>query len=856
MPRLLFRLLTSLLLLLLGLTCAVPGAAAARPPLRVANPPWLAAQESQGIVYFAFTAPPRVRRYDLGAEAWLPDVGLAEAPTAFTVDAAHLFVGFGRRTSRFALDGTGEVHLKNTPQNADTLFVVGNALYIASYGNFWSVDKLSGTEIDTAEFFYSVGGVSVAPTLHKVFARSTNVSPADIVQISLNADGSFGEMHDSPYHGDYPYATRTYVFPGEARVADDAGIVYNTGDLTYSKSLGGAFDDLAFYGDLPIVLRGGEVVAYSNAFLETGRYQPAKPPLKIAVRGQKVFSFYLELGALAAQSFPLALLQPAQPGQPVNPDGLAYAPDEVLVGADGVVYLLSRANLSVFRWSISARRYLDTIPLVEAPSYMAYSAKTHRLYLSYPAGPIHQIRLGESPLRETPFVNSPDTPCGLATAGEFVFVCDPSGAWVSHFTYDPNGSLLSQVEWNYYSEEYVWSEVNRRMYFFRDDTSPNDVHWEEVKPAGALGSAGESPYHGEIRTIHPLRVSPDGTTVVLGSGEIFDAHTLVRRDALSNDVAAIAWNQGTLFTLRPLGGGTELQKWGTHLEVAAHRTLPGTPLRLFGRGADLLAVTSVDGVPRFSFWDNALNGSISAPPLGLAEGRFTVQVVWHTAAGAAGEGHPVALTRDTGYFWFFSPGNVEMILKVLDACAVNGRYWIFAGGLTDVGVDIVVVDQQTGQTRTYTNPQGHPFQPIQDTVGLAGCPADRAAGSPGVASLPAAEPWPPGAASAGLLLNDSRFDVAITWQTASGETGTGHAVALSGDTGYFWFFGPDNVEVVAKVLDGCAVNGRFWVFAGGLTDVHTEIRVTDTVTGAARSYVNAQGHPFQPLQDTGAFPCP
>ena len=83
------------------------------------------------------------------------------------------------------------------------------------------------------------------------------------------------------------------------------------------------------------------------------------------------------------------------------------------------------------------------------------------------------------------------------------------------------------------------------------------------------------------------------------------------------------------------------------------------------------------------------------------------------------------------------------------------------------------------------------------------------------------------------------------------------AVAITGDTGYFWFFNSSNVEVVIKVLNGCAANGHYWVFAGGLTDVRTRIAVTDTRTGAMQVYVTPRGVAFPPLQDTVAFAtCP
>lgn len=108
-----------------------------------------------------------------------------------------------------------------------------------------------------------------------------------------------------------------------------------------------------------------------------------------------------------------------------------------------------------------------------------------------------------------------------------------------------------------------------------------------------------------------------------------------------------------------------------------------------------------------------------------------------------------------------------------------------------------------------------------------------------------------------LCLNRDRYKVEIEWRTSGGERGVGHAIRLTPDSGYFWFFGPDNVEVVTKVLDGCTLNSRYWVFSAGLTDVEVIMRVTDTGTGAVKTYTNPRGRAFQPIQDTDAFStCP
>jgi hypothetical protein len=109
--------------------------------------------------------------------------------------------------------------------------------------------------------------------------------------------------------------------------------------------------------------------------------------------------------------------------------------------------------------------------------------------------------------------------------------------------------------------------------------------------------------------------------------------------------------------------------------------------------------------------------------LRLAGNRFQVVSTWKTAGGLSGAGHAISLTGDTGAFWFFAPSNLELVVKVLDACAPPfGRFWVFAAGLTDVEVTVTVTDFSTGKVQTYTNAQGQAFLPVQDADAFAGCP--------------------------------------------------------------------------------------------------------------------------------------
>jgi hypothetical protein len=136
-----------------------------------------------------------------------------------------------------------------------------------------------------------------------------------------------------------------------------------------------------------------------------------------------------------------------------------------------------------------------------------------------------------------------------------------------------------------------------------------------------------------------------------------------------------------------------------------------------------LAPTSVPATYSLSVSCSGLNGcTAGAEELCLGYGRFKVTATFADPQGQAGSAQTVPLTDDTGYLWFFASSNVESVVKVIDGCALNGHYWVFAGGLTNVKVVLTVTDVQANKSVTYTNPQNTAFKPIQDTSALATCP--------------------------------------------------------------------------------------------------------------------------------------
>jgi len=108
----------------------------------------------------------------------------------------------------------------------------------------------------------------------------------------------------------------------------------------------------------------------------------------------------------------------------------------------------------------------------------------------------------------------------------------------------------------------------------------------------------------------------------------------------------------------------------------------------------------------------------------LRDSRYAASVDWWRADGAGGGGEVVRSgTDDSGVFRFLEPENWEVLIKVLDGCAVNGHVWVFGASPTDLGYVIRVTDTAAGTVKEYRNEPGAPAPAITDVTAFpAGCP--------------------------------------------------------------------------------------------------------------------------------------
>ncbi len=163
---------------------------------------------------------------------------------------------------------------------------------------------------------------------------------------------------------------------------------------------------------------------------------------------------------------------------------------------------------------------------------------------------------------------------------------------------------------------------------------------------------------------------------------------------------------------------------------------------------------------------------------GLADRRTGGFVVWTVTVGAGAP--PLILSTTSGSGGTAGTGDVDLYVR-------------FGAAPTTTQFDAASAHAGSQESVTIAAPRAGTYyvglrasRPYTGVTLLAGA-------LPGVCL--------PGAAN--LCVAGGRFKVEMSWRTRDGRTGAGQAVPLTGDTGYFWFFDPANVEAVVKVLDAC-----------------------------------------------------
>ncbi|WP_188150275.1 PQQ-binding-like beta-propeller repeat protein [Teredinibacter waterburyi] len=217
--------------------------------------------------------------------------------------------------------------------------------------------------------------------------------------------------------------------------------------------------------------------------------------------------------------------------------------DIISIGGDRWIIFVETSQIAVL-FDNNANSYAETDTLnipEDSINELVFSAAHQRVYVGYESGNIGYLDTLTLAVN-LDFASTAEAVDGLAAVGNFLLAQDNSGAWESHYIFNEQGIQTDWVEWNHYSSVYAWNDALDRVYFFRDTSNPNDLLYEYINQAtGTIDSDGETPYHGDYRYNPPIIVSPDESQVLVGSGDIYNAESLVHEGAVGLGFDFAAW---------------------------------------------------------------------------------------------------------------------------------------------------------------------------------------------------------------------------------------------------------------------------------------------------------------------------
>ncbi len=576
-------------------------------------PVWTDFEVEGDIAYLLRKSPAMIMRYDMSNAEWMSPINLPKIPTAFGIDDTSIYVAYGREIKQLDKNGGNEMHVINTANDVIDLLMDGNLLFAnrteGSYAQLSVIDKSQKSLIsEWANYIDSLYGASIAPSKNTMFGRSRGISPSDITYASYDDAGFITMGGDSPYHGDYPNAEKTWVFPDGNRVVDSSGTVYNTTDLSYNNSFATNITDIDFSGpDIPILLIEDELVSFSNTLLETGSYSLSDPSQNLSIFGDNIFVFYESAESptnVAVEIVGLSALTPDPPGEPIDPVGLEYEIDSTTMDDAGIVYVLSKSFASVFRWDTTTQSYLDTIPLPEPADIIEYSAELNRLYIYSASRKVYQVDLFSTGLDVLPYVNLPLAINKLIPL-ETDLLLLYNGSWEDQWIYDQDGNLLITPVQCCYDDFHFYVAQTRRLYV--------EGTYKEYLGSGIFGSTvGGGPYD-----LTPLAISRNNQVLIDAPGFLYSADNFSAIDVLSNDILAAGWD-GTnqLFTVEDLNvlitDRTNIQRWNQYLVDSLELSVPGKYVAFYVMTDQVLLVTSINGIPSLNMFNTSFE--VVPPP--------------------------------------------------------------------------------------------------------------------------------------------------------------------------------------------------------------------------------------------------
>lgn len=260
--------------------------------------------------------------------------------------------------------------------------------------------------------------------------------------------------------------------------------------------------------------------------------------------------------------------------------------------AGQIVYFLDTLGTAVHRYDLVQKAFLSPLSTADiSATKMAVTASGETVYVGSSPGRINGI---DTESGESSFLGAAAGQLlWMTVTGNYLYTIDDSGAWESHATFSlATGERVFSDDWRNDSQGAVYAPILNRIFTFRDGTSPNDIYYETVdQGTGALSLDVESPYHGDYALGHPIRVTPDESTVFVAGGTAFNTADLTYKTSIGMSYTDLAFGGEQLYLLRAHASGSEVVVLDDKFAIVSSFTIQGTPLRVFVHGDRLTTFT-------------------------------------------------------------------------------------------------------------------------------------------------------------------------------------------------------------------------------------------------------------------------
>ncbi|MFP2908274.1 hypothetical protein ACLESD_25120 [Pyxidicoccus sp. 3LFB2] len=284
----------------------------------------------------------------------------------------------------------------------------------------------------------------------------------------------------------------------------------------------------------------------------------------------------------------------------VEPDGgivlggadFNFSFQDATLTQNGVIHFMDGQADSIRRLDLQSRAFLPPYVGTGDATAMAVAPDGTTAYLAYTGGRIDAFDAqGAGNARF--FGAAPAVVSSMVVAGNYLFTIDGSGAWDTHALYQRStGTRVFSADWRHSATSLAFSPADNSIYFTNSGVSPQDVHRVTVDmAAGTFGNEVDSPYHGDYFLNSPLRMLPDGSGFILGSGLLFNAGDLTYRTSLGLSFVDVAFHGDRLYLIDAVGQTTQLRVLNSRFDILSAANYPGTPLRLFVHGGKLVLLT-------------------------------------------------------------------------------------------------------------------------------------------------------------------------------------------------------------------------------------------------------------------------